>query len=992
MATKKEPEGLLLGPSEFSRKLVKSGNNDSASAYNVKKAQTISSKNLVPPSEWTVKKVGTNEQDKKVREDTSIGHHLKQHDDNQKENSIEKRHAALAKSKTCIPIDKDKRQLEDTTKKLMAEIKSCKEDNRKMHEDLAAQLQPLIKVNKDASESTVDQNGPPQDFRRQEELDHKRNVQFQELLQTKVQKQTDNIDKVMKQFLEHQSEINADNEKLRRKYSRLNEEYKDVKIHLEKQLEMKEKQCKDYVIKLQVLEDELQKMERQSQTEIHRLNNELKMKETTVTNLQSIKDASEKVFQQLQASRDAETKTIITEYDTKLASLKLLLSKHEKDLQQEADKKKDLENTLKEKEKLFEKNLQSKDDEVNVLKDQLESKEKGLGKLTEELELSRNQVEELKFDMQTKQELYEKELADMKKNQENCLKGEIHKANTMKAALGSKSSELENAKAEIKQLHDYIAEKQSEEENPQSWKARVNTLTEDNSQLKETCASLESAVQFLNIHVSSLNNVIKIQETELLRDGTLLGGERIKRALSTWREKVFSLLVQLKSLEILDRDSTQKLQNQLKDFKKQSQENKTKIELLEAHLAEKNADLEVKSSQIRALSVEVSSLQEKLSKQEQKNEKASICVASIKNKIEVFEKLLSEKFEPIENKLMGLRSLANRVTFAHKRLGVIKDLFDRKEAHLKSKFEKIKSSGKDDEGEEELTGYDKKSLLAEIEHLTNDRKVLTDQVRRDTEKLTTLEKKMKDEYEVKLKSRNEVIERLETELELSQNKNEELRYEISIMDTEHAELNKEITNLKFDLERAKSEFEKEIDSQLGNQSEKHFEESSKMERMISETKREHTKAIVSLQQIERQLEWQIKNHQDIMKEKEEEYNYELSKLIQKCQELEKERNLLLTTIKQENIKLPLFKDMTSKAISEHQKTIEKQTRAKKRKNKNPMEGARGTIERQPKNGNDPKLSEMLKELQSISASLLQEDDTLLGNEPQTESDRKSDEL
>ena len=110
----------------------------------------------------------------------------------------------------------------------------------------------------------------------------------------------------------------------------------------------------------------------------------------------------------------------------------------------------------------------------------------------------------------------------------------------------------------------------------------------------------------------------------------------------------------------------------LKDFRKQSLENKTKIELLEAHLAEKNADLEVKSGQIKALSVEVSSLQEKLSKQEQKNEKASICVASIKNKIETFEKLLSEKFEPIENKLMGLRSLTNRVTFAHKRLRVIK--------------------------------------------------------------------------------------------------------------------------------------------------------------------------------------------------------------------------------------------------------------------------------------------------------------------------------
>ena len=102
-------------------------------------------------------------------------------------------------------------------------------------------------------------------------------------------------------------------------------------------------------------------------------------------------------------------------------------------------------------------------------------------------------------------------------------------------------------------------------------------------------------------------------------------------------------------------------------------------------------------------------------------------------------------------------------------------------------------------------------------------------------------------------------------------------------------------------------FVAELAQKLDSEKEVFREEFSKMERVINDTKREHTKAIVSLQQLERQMQWQKQNNEKMVKESEEMHSHEMNKLKQIARELEKERNILLTTIKQENIKMPRLK-------------------------------------------------------------------------------------
>ena len=126
----------------------------------------------------------------------------------------------------------------------------------------------------------------------------------------------------------------------------------------------------------------------------------------------------------------------------------------------------------------------------------------------------------------------------------------------------SATKELERAKAEVKDLHSYISEKDSES-NSNNLRVKLKLLENENMQFRETCQSLESAVELLNVRLLSLNNIIKIQETELSKDGIHIVEEKSVKMLSKWRDKVYSLLVQLKSHEILENEDLKNLQNRV---------------------------------------------------------------------------------------------------------------------------------------------------------------------------------------------------------------------------------------------------------------------------------------------------------------------------------------------------------------------------------------------------------------------------------------------
>ena len=90
---------------------------------------------------------------------------------------------------------------------------------------------------------------------------------------------------------------------------------------------------------------------------------------------------------------------------------------------------------------------------------------------------------------------------------------------------------------------------------------QLEKLQKENEEAKQTATSLiqenenlRSTVELLNVRISSINEILTIQEKDLMKfhakssDGAGHDGESL---LTKWREKVFALLIQLKSQAIM---------------------------------------------------------------------------------------------------------------------------------------------------------------------------------------------------------------------------------------------------------------------------------------------------------------------------------------------------------------------------------------------------------------------------------------------------------
>ena len=80
----------------------------------------------------------------------------------------------------------------------------------------------------------------------------------------------------------------------------------------------------------------------------------------------------------------------------------------------------------------------------------------------------------------------------------------------------------------------------------------MQVLTDENN-------SLHSAMKLLNVRLSAILEIVSIQEAEMGRHGDVIGSSGGSEGLlRTWREKVFTLMVQLRSQKIVERETKRK--------------------------------------------------------------------------------------------------------------------------------------------------------------------------------------------------------------------------------------------------------------------------------------------------------------------------------------------------------------------------------------------------------------------------------------------------
>ena len=120
--------------------------------------------------------------------------------------------------------------------------------------------------------------------------------------------------------------------------------------------------------------------------------------------------------------------------------------------------------------------------------------------------------------------------------------------------LQEKEDEIKELVRSVEQLRSYIGEIRPSQETQQlsdlnkQMTNTVQVMTEEND-------TLHSTVKLLNVRLSSMLEIVAIQETELTRNYEEVGTSRGSQGLlQKWREKVFALMVQLQCQRIVKCD------------------------------------------------------------------------------------------------------------------------------------------------------------------------------------------------------------------------------------------------------------------------------------------------------------------------------------------------------------------------------------------------------------------------------------------------------
>ena len=453
MATKKSQVSNLIRPSEFLVTRKDGSKGKSAAAFDEKIPHSVEA-NLIRPSQYALAKNVSNIDTSGVKirppsdhavshesgrpglEDAGHGAFGLKHDSSNASGRDEVNVGSLSsKSPTDLGW---KQQAPEIPTKLLSEIQSCKEQNQRLHQELGLQLKKLVE---EKFEDKVTPSLNP------EKLDeallqlHKnqdRSVRFYDLMESKVQKQAEIIERMTQQFLDHQAELNAGNEKLSRKLLRIQEEHRDSEMHLEKQLGLKEKQCHDFKQSLQKVEEELEDLKAKTGMEMSKLKNKVQLKDELIANLQLEIKTKDERYKDLLLAKERELTLLNDSTVQEIQLLKEASRKYKQDCESQKKAVANLSETLVEKNKEIQELIKAKDEKIAkvlIISDEkdaemkklIASRDEEVEKLAKDKEVLRSELQKRIYHLEDNcckiQSEFEQHLSNAKEYAE-CLKCE----------------------------------------------------------------------------------------------------------------------------------------------------------------------------------------------------------------------------------------------------------------------------------------------------------------------------------------------------------------------------------------------------------------------------------------------------------------------------------------------------------------------------------------------------------------------------------------
>ncbi|CAJ0948839.1 unnamed protein product [Ranitomeya imitator] len=491
------------------------------------------------------------------------------------------------------------------------------------------------------------------------------------------------------------------------------------------------------------------------------------------------------------------------------------------------------------------------------------------------------------------QEEREEKTLEMKR-----LRDELHVVNEKRAAAEAELSQshvkLESQNALVLQLRTYIGELVPDNRQAEEQKRERTELQKTIQLLERERDALQTSMSLLQTRLSSLTHILSLQETDLCRKADKhLDGQKTQQLLKLWREKVFSLMVQLKSEDINKENDDRKIQDKICALENSLQESNQQLALYSHAMQDRTAEVEMERVRNKCLQDKMTAAQATAASLSGRAEKAEQTVLQLKQMIDSFVQVFYTQENSFRGALQRLVTLGQRVSFATKRVDTIQGLMAQRLALVKLRREEQPSNAVTDDN---ICRPSYEDLRAEVSLLNEERDRLSGELKRSALIIEGRVTETREKLEAEIEVTRQTASLLRSSLHETEERERALREQSLDLERRLQEASEASKRLQEQLCDQKEEYEKELRDKVRAVEEKATQQLAQMEKHLHEARREHTKAVVTFRQTERQMQREKARSQETISTLEDAARVREEQLTRQLRDAERDKNLMMVRL------------------------------------------------------------------------------------------------
>ncbi|KAK7496964.1 hypothetical protein BaRGS_00011700 [Batillaria attramentaria] len=469
--------------------------------------------------------------------------------------------------------------------------------------------------------------------------------------------------------------------------------------------------------------------------------------------------------------------------------------------------------------------------------------------------------------------------------------------------LREKDAALQNAAHEVRQLRTYITESEQRHRPQEVWQKECETLENKLKIAEVEKQNLESSVQLMDVRLSSMKEILSTQEAELSKgkEETIDKNKLKELLLTRWRQKVYALLVQQKSSDLVSRKDLQNWQEKTSTLEDKLSSAYNTVSILQHTVAEREAEIQLGVNTTKKLQEELSQAQQMALSLDDKMAENRSDVERLADFAHSCEERFGPQCQVLQQAMTQLKSLGQRVSFASSRMELVKSQLLRREALKQLERTRGLEKAKADVDTEDSWRVDRQQFVKELERVRNERDLLTAQLKHDSEMWSEKTSSMRSQYDTDVGTLKKTVEDLELVNQEKSRTIEQLTEALEEKKSELTETAEYVETLRTEVARQEHTMMLALEDQRNELKKDWAEQMAEMERKLNDARREHTKAVVTVRQLERQMGRERERTQELQATMEAHNLAQLTHLQQQLQAVEKERNIFMATLRQEGL-------------------------------------------------------------------------------------------